>query len=75
MVHVVQMMTSSNGSIFCITRLLALYEGNPTVIGGFPSQRPVTRSFDVFFDLHMKKLLSKQSLAIWDAMVIIMTSL
>ena len=23
--------------------------------GGFPSQRPVTRSFDVFFDLRMNK--------------------
>ena len=31
--------------------LLALCEGNPPVTGGFPSQRPVTRSFDVFFDL------------------------
>ena len=28
--------------------LLALYEGNPPVTGGFPSQRPVTRSFGVF---------------------------
>ena len=31
--------------------LLALCEGNPLVTGEFPSQRPVTRSFDVFFDL------------------------
>ena len=31
--------------------LLALCVGNPAVTGGFPSQRPVTRSFDVFFDL------------------------
>ena len=29
----------------------------------FPSQRPVTRSFDVFFDLRLNKRLSKQS---WD---------
>ena len=27
--------------------LLALCEGNPPVTGGFPSQRPVTRSFDL----------------------------
>ena len=27
---------------------------------GFPSQRPVTRSFDVFFDLCLNKRLSKQ---------------
>ena len=29
--------------------LLALYVGNPPVTSEFPSQRPVTRSFDVFF--------------------------
>ena len=28
--------------------LLALCEGNPSVSGGFPSQSPVTRKFDVF---------------------------
>ena len=28
---------------------LTLCEGNPLVTGGFPSHRPVTRSFDVFF--------------------------
>ena len=31
--------------------LLALCEGNPPVTGGFSSQRPVTWSFDVLFDL------------------------
>ena len=31
-----------------------------TVTGGFPSPRPVTRSFDVFFDLRLNKRLSKQ---------------
>ena len=34
--------------------LLALYEGNSPVTGEFPSQRPVRRSFDVFFDLRLK---------------------
>ena len=29
--------------------------------GEFPSQRPVTRSFEVFFDLRLNKRLSKQS--------------
>ena len=29
--------------------VLALCEGNPLVNDGFPSQRPVTQSFDVFF--------------------------
>ena len=41
--------------------LLDLCEGNTPVTGGFPSQRPVTRSFDVFFDLRLNKRLSKQS--------------
>ena len=31
--------------------LLAICTGNSRVTGEFPSQRPVTRSFDVFFDL------------------------
>ena len=31
--------------------LLVLCPGNSPVTGEFPSQRPVTRSFDVFFDL------------------------
>ena len=33
--------------------------------GEFPSQRPVTWSFDVFFDLHLNKQLSKQSRHQW----------
>ena len=40
--------------------LLALCEGNSPVTGEFPSQRPVTRSFDVFFKLRLNKRLSKQ---------------
>ena len=31
--------------------LLAICVGNSSVSGEFPAQRPVTRSFDVFFDL------------------------
>ena len=45
--------------------LLALCEGNPLVTDGFPSQRPVTRSFDVFFDLRLNKRLSYQSRRRW----------
>ena len=41
--------------------LLALCVGNSPVTGEFPSQRPVTRGFDVFFDLCLNKRLSKQS--------------
>ena len=35
------------------------------VTGEFPAQRPVTRSFDVFFDLRLSKRLSKQSWGWW----------
>ena len=45
--------------------LLALCVGNSPVTGEFPSQRPVTRSFDVFFDLRLNKRLSKQSWGWW----------
>ena len=45
--------------------LLALCVRNSTVTGEFPSQRPVTRSFDVFFDLHLNKRMSKQSWGWW----------
>ena len=44
-----------------ISGLLAFCEGNQPVTGGFPSQRPVTQSFDVFFDLCLNQRLSKQS--------------
>ena len=43
------MMTSSNGNIFPVTGPLS------PVPGEFPAQRPVTRSFDIFFDLHFNK--------------------
>ena len=42
------MMTSSNGNIFSVTGPLC---GEFTGPGEFPTQRPVTQSFDVFFDL------------------------
>ena len=41
--------------------LLAVCAGNSPVTGEFSAQRPVTRSFDVFFDLRLSKHLSKQS--------------
>ena len=46
------MMTSSNGNIFRVT-------------GEFPAQRPVTRSFDVFFDPRLNNRLGKQSWGWW----------
>ena len=45
--------------------LLALYEVNPLVTSGFPSQRLVMWRFDVFFDLCLNKWLSKQSRRGW----------
>ena len=50
------MMTSSNGNIFRVTGYLC---------GEYPKQKPVTRSFDVFFDLRPNKRLSKQWWGWW----------
>ena len=44
---------------------LTLCAGNSLVTGEFPSQRPVTRSFDVFCDLYLNKQLSKHSWGWW----------
>ena len=49
--------------IFCA--LLTIYAGNSLVTGEFPAQRPMTRSFDVFFDLRQNKQLSKQWWGWW----------
>ena len=40
--------------------LLAIFAGNSPVTVELPAQRPVTRSFDAFFDLRLNKQLSKQ---------------
>ena len=45
--------------------LLALCAENSPFTGEFPTQRPVKRSFNVFFDLRRKKRLSKQSWSWW----------
>ena len=45
--------------------LQALCEGNLPVTGEFLSQRPLTRSFDVFFDLRLNERLSKPSRSRW----------
>ena len=56
------MMTSSNGNPLRVTGHLC---GEFTGPGEFPAQRPVTQSFDVFFDLRQNKRLSKQSWGWW----------
>ena len=45
--------------------LLAICAGNSPVPGEFPTQRPVTPSFDVYFDLRPNKRLNKQSWGWW----------
>ena len=45
--------------------LLAICAGNSPVRGEFPTQRPMMRSFDFFFDLRPNKRLSKQSWGWW----------
>ena len=45
--------------------LLAICAGKSPVSGELPAQRPVTRSFDAFFDLRLNKRLSKQSWGWW----------
>ena len=45
--------------------LLAICAANSPVTGEFPAQRPVTRSFDVYFDLRLNERLSKQSWGWW----------
>ena len=55
-------MTSSNGNIFRVTGPLC---GEFTGPGEFPAQRPVTQSFEAFFDLRPNKRLSKQPWGWW----------
>ena len=45
--------------------LLALCAGNLPVTGEFPAQKPVTRSFDVFFNLHLNQQFRKKSRRRW----------
>ena len=48
-----------------LSALLVLCAGNSPGTGEFPSQRPMTRSFGVFFDLRLNRRLSKQSWGWW----------
>ena len=62
----IYMMMSANGNIFRLTGHLC---EEFTVPGEFPAQRPVTRNFDVFFDLRLNKRLRKQSWGWWFEML------
>ena len=57
-----RMMTSSNGNILRVTGHLC---GEFTGPRWIPRTRPMTRNFDVFFDLRPNKLLNKQSWGWW----------
>ena len=60
-----------------LSALLAFFVGNSPVIGEFPVQRPMTRSFDVLFDLRLNQQF-KQTMGtpmIRDAMALIVTLL
>ena len=50
--------------------LLAICVGNSLVTGKFPAQRPVMRSFNIFFDLRLNEQLSKQSWGWWFEMLL-----
>ena len=56
------LMTSSNGNIFRVTGPLW---GEFTGHRWIPLTRPVTWSFDIFFDLRLNKRLSKQPRRLW----------
>ena len=53
--------------------LLAICAGNSPVNGEFPAQRPVTRSFDIFFDLRLEQTMAR--LVIRDDIAPIITSM
>ena len=55
-------LTLQNGNILRVTG--ALWGEPPTTVG-FPSQRPVMRRFDIFYDARLNKRLSKQSICRW----------
>ena len=61
----VQLLTWWRHEMETFSALLAICAGNSPVPGEFPTQRPVTRSLDVFFDLRPNKRLSKQTWGWW----------
>ena len=62
---VVEILTWWRHQMETFSALLAICAGNSPASGEFPAQKPVTRSFDVFFDLCLNKRLRKQSWGWW----------
>ena len=52
--------------------LLVLCEGTPLLTGGFPSQRPVTQSFDVWSSAEQTVEQTIDTPVIWDTIELIM---
>ena len=67
--HLSQYMSWWSYQMETFSMLLAICVGNSPVPGEFPTQRPVTWSFDVFFDLCLNKRLSKQWWGWWFEML------
>ena len=65
MLHITCYCTWWRHQMETFSALLAICARNSPVPGEFPAQRPVTRSFDVFFHLRLNKRLSKQSWGWW----------
>ena len=63
------LMTWCRHQMETFSALLAICVGNSLASGEFPAQRPVTQSFDVFFDLCLNKWLRKQSWGWWFEML------
>ena len=63
--HLPNVISCWRHQIETFSALLAICTGNLPVTVEFPAHRPVTRSFDVFFDLHLNKQLSKQWWGWW----------
>ena len=55
---------------------MVLCAGKSPATAEFPSQKPMTRSFDVFFDMRHKQTVQQtmETPMIWDAIALIMTS-
>ena len=64
-IHSYDLLTWWRHQMETFSALLAICAGNSLVTGEFPSQRPVTRSFDVFFNPRLNKRLRKQSWVWW----------
>ena len=64
-VHSPRWVTWWRHQIETFSALLAICAGNSPVPGEFPTQRQVTQSLDVFFDLRLNKRLSQQCWGWW----------